>query len=194
MSNEIPGVLVVDDFFPDFDRVRNHALLSEFYDWQAPNGEIYKRITMLHVPGMLAKLNEMLGEIKIINSGYRLNYQEETPNQSIHVDLGWGTHVALVYLNEGDSGTAFWKHKESQADSIWYGQTELFEQIKNDFENPDAWEQRLVVPAKNNRAVIYRSNLFHSRFPFAAFGNSPEDGRLIAITFFVFPEEDDSND
>ena len=34
------------------------------------------------------------------------------------------------------------------------------------------------------RAVIYESELFHSRYPFAAFGSGPEDGRLVAVAFF----------
>lgn len=185
-EKEIPGVVVIDDFFTDFDRVRQHAILSHYYDWQASDGQVYKRISMLHVPELFDKLCENLGLVRIAVMGYRLNYKDEPPNQSIHADLGFSTHAIVVYLNEGDSGTAFWKHKETGATEIWYGQQELFEQIQSDFEKPDAWEQRLYVPAKKNRAVIYRNNLFHSRFPFEAFGSTPEDGRLIAMGFFAF--------
>lgn len=193
MSNDIPGVMVVDDFLPNFDRVRNHAILSEFYDWWGPDGELYKRITLLHVPGLLDTLTEMLGGIRILASGYRLNYEGEEPNQSIHSDIGFGTHAIVIYLNDGESGTAFWQHNATEAVEINFGQAELFEAIKEDFENPSAWTQRLVVPAKRNRAVIYKSNLFHSRFPFTAFGSTPEDGRLIAIAFFNFIEEEDND-
>lgn len=190
---DIPGLVVLDNFFPDFDRVREHAKLSHFYDWKANDGQVYKRISMLHVPDMLTSLERELGVVKIGLMGYRLNYENEEPNQSIHADLGFMTHACVVYLNEGDSGTAFWKHKATGAEDIWYGQNELFDQIKDDFENPDAWEQRAVVPAKKNRAVIYKGNMFHSRYPFKAFGTTPDDGRLIAIAFFSFPEleEDD---
>lgn len=191
MSNDITGVVVVDDFFPEFDRVRQHALLSEFYDWMGPENELYKRVTMLHVPGMLGKLEELFGEIRIKLSGYRLNYATEPPNQSIHADIGFGTHVAVVFLNEGPSGTAFWQHKETDAIGISVGQLDLYNAIKDDFENPDAWNQRGLVEAKANRAVIYKGNLFHSRFPFEAFGRSPEDGRLIAIAFFTFAEDEE---
>lgn len=186
MSYDLPGVVVVDDFFSDFNRVREHAKLSHYYDWQAQDGAVYKRISLLHVPGMFDKLTEHLGDIRIAAMGYRLNYAGEEPNQSIHADLGFSTHVALVYLNEGDSGTAFWKHKETGAIEIWYGQLELFQQIKDHFESPEAWEQRLVIPTKQNRCVIYKANMFHSRFPFEAFGSTPDDGRLIALAFFAF--------
>ena len=191
MSNDIPGVVVIDDFFPNFERVRSHAILSEFYDWMAPDGELYKRITLLHVPDMFDTLTQHVGGIEIKASGYRLNFAGEPPNQSIHSDLGFGTHVVVVYLNEGDSGTAFWEHNETGATEIWYGQRELFEAIKDDFENPEAWTQRMVVPVKSNRAVIYKASLFHSRYPFEAFGSTPEDGRLIAIAFFNFLEDEE---
>ena len=189
-EKEIPGVVVVDDFLPEFERVRQHAILSHYYDWQGPDESIYKRISILHVPGLAATLTEYVGNVKIAAMGYRLNYEDEAPNQSIHADLGYATHAVVVYLNEGDSGTAFWQHKETGATEIWYGQSELFEQIHSDFENPDAWEQRLYVPSKKNRAVIYKGNLFHSRFPFKAFGTTPEDGRLIAMGFFAFEENE----
>src|SRR5688572_20026409 len=128
MSNEVPGVVVIDDFFPDFERVRQHAILSEFYDWWGPDGELYKRITMLHVPQLLDTLTDAVGGIRILMSGYRLNYEGEPPNQSIHSDLGFGTHVIVVYLNEGDSGTAFWSHKETGAEEINFGQLDLLNQ------------------------------------------------------------------
>src|SRR5690606_16582212 len=188
---DIPGVVIIEDFLPEFDRVREHAKLSHFYDWQANDGQIYKRISMLHVPNMLTSLEENVGLIKIGLMGYRLNYENEEPNQSIHADLGFMTHACVVFLNDGDSGTAFWQHKETGATEIWYGQAELFEQIKDDFENPDAWEQRLYVPAKKNRAVIYKGNMFHSRYPFKAFGSTPDDGRLIGIAFFSFLEDEE---
>ena len=191
MSNDIPGVVVLEDFLPEFDRVRKHAQLSHFYDWEAQDGEVYKRISLLHVPGMLQALEENLGPVRIAAMGYRLNYEGEDPNQSIHADLGFATHACVVYLNPGDSGTAFWKHRETGATDIWYGERDLYEQVKKDFENPDAWEQRQVVPTKPNRAVIYKGNMFHSRFPFKAFGSTPEDGRLVAIAFFAFQEDEE---
>lgn len=191
MSNDIAGVVVIDDFFPDFERVRNHAMLSEFYDWWAPDGELYKRITMLHVPDMLDTLTNNVGGIRILSSGYRLNYKGELPNQAIHSDLGFGTHVVVVYLSEGDSGTAFWEHSATGLTELNYGEIEQFESVKNDFGASDLWTQRTVIPTKNNRAVIYKSNLFHSRFPFEAFGSTPEDGRLIAIAFFNFLEDEE---
>lgn len=60
-----------------------------------------------------------------------------------------------------------------------------FEQVRHDWNDEAAWEQAALVPIRFNRAVVYESALFHSRYPFAAFGTGPEDGRLIAVAFFT---------
>lgn len=189
MSQDIPGVIVVDNFFKDFDRVKQHAALSEFYDIEAQDGQTYKRVAALRVPGMYERMVETLGLTKLAFMGYRLNFDGESPNQHIHSDLGWGTHAIVVYLNDGDSGTAFWKHKATGTTEINVGDFDLFNAIKDDFDTPENWEQIGFVPMKANRAIIYRGNIFHSRFPFKAFGKSAKDGRLIALAFFSFEED-----
>lgn len=183
MSNE---PFVVEEFFQDFNRVRTHALCSEFYDWLAPDGEVYQRVCLGRVPGLIDSLQQAVGSVEILGAGYRLNYEGEVPNQSIHSDVGWGTHALVVYLSEGQSGTGFWRHKATGLSEIRAGQFDVLEQIQDDFENADAWELTSYVEAKVNRAVIYRSDLFHSRFPFEGFGTTPENGRLIAVAFFNF--------
>lgn len=194
MTNQevIPGVQIVENFFQYPLAVRQHALLSEFYDWRAPDGEVYKRVSLLRVPGMVAKLQEIVGPLTLLGTAYRLNYEGEIPNQSIHSDIGWGTHAAVAYLQEGESGTAFWKHKRTGAVSIQPGDTELFQEIGDDWEDPEAWELRHVVEMKFNRGLVYDSTLFHSRWPFEAFGSSSKDGRLIAVAFFSPEKVDDT--
>jgi len=46
------------------------------------------------------------------------------------------------------------------------------------------WEQYHLVPMKFNRFATYPTCLFHSRWPFEAFGKGPEDGRLIWVCFY----------
>ena len=43
-------VMVLDDFLPDFQRTRTHAITSEFYDWIAPDGEVYRRVSLTRIP------------------------------------------------------------------------------------------------------------------------------------------------
>ena len=74
------------------------------------------------------------------------------------------------------------------ADKILPGQHELFESVCHDWNDESKWKQDTFVAMKFNRALIYRSELFHSRYPFEAFGDSPENGRLIVVAFFT-PEK-----
>jgi GNAT superfamily N-acetyltransferase len=177
--------VVLENFLPNIDEVRQHALQSQFIDWEAPDGETYKRVCITEVPGLQDAIERVMGPVEMLGMGYRLNYMGEEPNNAIHSDLGWGTHALVLYLGDGPSGTAFWEHKATKTKSITVGEVELLEQIKNDWNNESAWELRNYVSMKKNRATIYESRLYHSRYPFIAFGDKPENGRLIAVAFFT---------
>lgn len=178
-------VYVLDDFLPNPDEIRERALRAEYIDWEGPDGAVYKRISMTLEPEVIGILDHIFGGIELLGMAFRLNYGGEPPNQSIHSDMGWGTHALVLYLSDGPSGTAFWQHTASGRNNIIPGDTELYEQIKDDFENEDAWDQRAFVKMEYNRALIYAGDLFHSRYPFKAFGDCPENGRLILVAFFT---------
>lgn len=179
------SLFVLEDFHPFPHDLRKLALEQKFEDWLGPDGEIYKRIAIGEIPGIRNILEDLFGPVDVLGMAYRLNYNEEEPNAAIHSDVGWGTHALVLYLSDGPSGTAFWKHKKTGADYILPGDTSLFEKVNHDWNNEDAWDQVKFVDMKFNRALIYESVLFHSRYPFKAFGNSPETGRLVVVTFFT---------
>ena len=166
------------------------ALKSKFIDWQDSAGEVWKRVWLGDIAGFKDGIENAVGKIEMIGTGYRLNYNGELPNAAIHSDLGLGTHAAVLYLSHGNGGTAFWKHKETGATRIDNGDTELFEAIKNDWDDEAKWEQVDLAPIEFNRCAIYESALFHSRYPFAAFGDCPENGRLVAVAFFNLVNND----
>jgi len=179
---------LIDDFLPDAQAIRRHALTSNFIDWPAPDGEVYKRISITEVPGLLARLEAEVGPVEMLGMGYRLNYGGEMPNAAIHSDVGWGTHALVLYLSEGEGGTAFWRHKATGAHRFERGDTDLFERIRYDWDDASRWEMTDLAEMKLGRAVIYESAQFHSRWPFAAFGRDADSGRLIAVAFFT-PKE-----
>lgn len=179
-------MILVDDFLPDAEAVRAAGLRAPYIDWLAPDGEVYRRICLAEVPGLRAGIEAQFGPVEIHAMGYRLNFAGELPNAAVHSDLGWGSHALVLYLNrEGEGGTAFWRHRATGAHRIDPGDEALFDQVRNDWNTPDAWELRELAQMQFNRAVLYESALFHSRYPFAAFGNGPDDGRLIAVAFFT---------
>lgn len=177
-------MIVKDNFLPNPCRVRRDALRAEFVDWPAPDGEIYKRVCQKEVPGLRHSLEEIFGDVSIHRQGYRLNYAGEPPNAAIHSDLGWGSHALVLYLCQGEGGTAFWRHKATGASRMEPSE-DLFNQVRTDWDDPEKWEQHGLCEIRFNRAVIYEAAEFHSRWPFEAFGNSPETGRLIAVAFFT---------
>lgn len=175
-------IRVFDDFLPV--SVREDALRASYGDLQAHDGETYKRVAVCDVPGLVEALEARLGSVEMLGMGYRLNYAGEPPNHAIHSDIGWGTHAAVVYLSEGEGGTAFWRHRATLARKCRDGDLALFDSVKDDWDDSSKWGLRMMVPMKLGRAVVYESELFHSRYPFEAFGDCPENGRLIAVAFF----------
>jgi hypothetical protein len=177
-------LIVIDRFVPDAVALREMGLRAPYIDWPGHDGEVYKRVCLAEIPGVREAIENAVGPVDMLGTGFRLNYGGEMPNAAIHSDMGWGTHALVLYLSEGEGGTAFWRHKASGAHRIDQGDVELFEQVRGDWDDASKWEQVDLCPMKLGRAVIYESALFHSRWPFAAFGTGPDDGRLIAVAFF----------
>lgn len=183
-------LVVVDDFLNRPGEIRGIGVNAEYSDHAGQDGETYKRVSIQNLPQVQAKIEEVMRRpVQMLGMGFRLNYAGELPNNEIHADLGWGTYAAVLYLSEPPddgsvSGTAFWTHKATGTDRIRAGEVALFEQVKDDWNDETKWEQNKFVSAKFNSCIIYRSELFHSRWPFEAFGNTPEDGRLIVVAFF----------
>jgi hypothetical protein len=176
---------IIDGFVPDAAAVREEALRADYVDWPGHDGEVYKRICICEVPGLRAAIEREMGPVQMLGMAYRLNFEGEMPNAAVHSDLGWGTHALVLYLSEGEGGTAFWRHKATGAERIRQGDEALWHAVRDDWNNEDAWEQVGLAEMRMGRAVIYESELFHSRYPFAAFGSGPEDGRLVAVAFFT---------
>lgn len=178
-------MIVVDNFVPDAAEVRAAGLCAPYQDIAAHDGEVYKRVCPVEIQSVRAGLDKAMGRpVEILLTAYRLNYGGELPNAAIHSDIGWGKYALVLYLTDGEGGTAFWKHRATGADRIAPGDVTLLERVRDDWDDASAWEMRHLVEMRHNRAAIYESELFHSRWPFAAFGNGPEDGRLTVVSFF----------
>jgi hypothetical protein len=91
----------------------------------------------------------------------------------------------VLYLSEstmeGLHGTAFWKHKKLGYQMPHYTPKEesdrMLMQEANDLSN---WELHSVVGYKPNRAVMYPSNYFHSKYPNVGW----KEGRMVYVMFY----------
>lgn len=183
-----PDLRVYDDFLPNPHSIRSRGLRAKYGNKHAQDGETYKRVSEMVIPEVVDALNTAMGRpISLLGMGFRLNYAGEMPNHAVHADLGWGTYAAVVYLSTPPdtvtSGTAFWRHHTGH-DRIKTGEAEVLKDVVADWDNELAWEQTAFVPSVFNRGIIYRSELFHSRWPFEAYGSSPDDGRMVVVAFF----------
>ena len=189
---------ILDDFLPDPVTIREAALKLPFADVKGPDGEVYKRVSTVVSSMFSDTLSKRLGVP--ITPGYslfRLNYAGENPNNAIHSDAGYDKIAVVLYLNRPEDcrgGTAFWRHKktgwdflptEKQVRSRGQNPTRVLKAITESWNNPEAWEQTHLAKMKFNRAICYPTTEFHSRFPFEAFGTTPENGRFIFCSFFT---------
>lgn len=184
----IPDITIVDNFMSDPHPIRYLGQTAQYEDRILQDGQEYKRIAERVVPEVVDRLNEHFGRpISLLGMGFRLNYDGEPPNTDIHTDQGWGKYALVLYLSKDEDwhgGTAFWTHAATGADRIRPGDVDTIKAVELDWNNIGAWHMDSVVDGRFNRAVIYRSELFHSRWPFEAFGSTPDDGRLVLVAFF----------
>lgn len=194
MSNRL---LIVDDFLPDPHGFREELLHNSFVDIRFVDGQTYKRIQVRSTDEHRALLEKAVGrKVEQEYSFVRLNFTGELPNNSIHSDAYCGGHVALLYLNLPEQcrgGTALWKHRGTGYDALptehdvrraGKSPVQLMKKLVPDYNRVEAWEQVGLAEMAFNRLAIHPTANFHSRWPFEAFGTTPQDGRLVWISFF----------
>lgn len=178
-----------DDFAPNALEVRNAVIANGFSSEIGPDGGKYIGISQYQVPHWSKRIGELLGcTIDPKLSCFRLNLAGELPHSWVHSDEICAEWASVLYLNlpeQCQGGTAFWRHKKtgitrtpfnlSQPQHIW---------LTAEWKKKDAWEQYGMATMKFNRFITYPTCFFHSRWPWEAFGTSPEDGRLIWVCFY----------
>lgn len=193
------GIVVIDDFAPDIDAVRQSALASGFGTWRPNKGEVgssvYDGMNFWgHHARMLAALMHHMGRVVIPNSMFFRVTNRDTEAAYVHSDREAGEYTCVAYLSEHAerSGTGFYRHRESGALSM-----ASFEEMARDPESfarlkeqmvrgsGDDWELMRFVEGKYNRAVVFYAPLFHARSPRHGLGDGAEDGRMVWVSHFM---------
>lgn len=183
-----PSVLLVDDFCKHAQAVRDHALTLDFGP-QEYKGHVYNGIGLYHLD-MTEYLSDALGwPVAQELSFFRLGLEGDELTSYIHCDSVCSRFACVWYLTPADlcrGGTAFWRHKELGWDALpAEGVDEkMAEKLNHDGNIEECWELEALAKMWWNRAVIYPSALFHSRYPRQSFGSDASDGRLIWCCFF----------
>lgn len=197
-------IWVIDDFYPDPDRVRAKALSFEYRE---PEGITGFRSRPWHPGGVRGRIARALGgaveeweharDREGANGVFFLAFAEgaraEMPG--VHFDEPDHFVTMLVYLTPDpppDTGTSLWRHRETgmtdrptvgDARRLGVPVAELEAVIERDAHDRDAWEEIDRIGNRYNRAVCYGASRLHSAT--RHFGRSIEDGRVYHSFHFV---------
>ena len=184
--------ITVDNFYSDVDSVREQALQQSFdvtgnYPGRrsAPflNDSIQEVISSLIQPHA--------GEITWWGDHSSGAYQYTTKEDKswIHADQTsyWAGVCYLTPNPPLDSGTGFFKHKETGLTEAIYTEEGVYDEeamaeIYKDSQNLDKWEMTDKVENKYNRLILYRGDTFHQSLNY--FGDNMYNGRLFQTFFF----------
>jgi hypothetical protein len=183
------SLLVIDNFAPDPEAIRERVVASEFGTVTGPDGMEYTGISLQGNLGLLPLLSAAVGfEVDPVMSFCRLNLDKELPNTAVHADTICAEYASILYLNTDDQchgGTGFWRHKPTGLYAMpdTMPPDEEQEMVKQ-WQEQSFWQLAGFVGMRFNRLIVYPTKMFHSRYPLEAFGNNPQNGRLIWLCFF----------
>lgn len=202
-------VVVVNHFHPDPDGLRTAAVAAEFGPARnhypgvrAPlPADYFDRVR----PALVPVLRDVFGQaaVDLIDASFSivttpadaLSVEQRLP----HVDAVDAGRIALVhYLStDNDAGTAFYRHRRTGLETIDAARAASYfaclrAEIAADpppvgyIDGDTALFERIAhIPARYNRAVIYRSAMLHSGAiaPEAKLSADPATGRLTVTAF-----------
>lgn len=194
-------VLCFDDFATDAKEIRQQVIDGGFTSEAGPDGAVYTGISKLQAPQWFERIAESIGRRIIPRlSCFRLNLAGENPHSWVHSDDICAKYASVLYLNlpeQCKGGTAFWKHEALGIDRLppkeglasqGINPDAFYKLVEREWKDLTFWKQVGLMEMRFNRFITYPTCLFHSRFPFEAFGNDAKDGRLIWVCFYDIEE------
>ena len=174
----------VNDFFDDFDSLRNHAISLDYKGEVNPlDGVFYPDVsTDVPDPWFWFLCEYLNAENPFAFFRLTTNGTSEAPHQA-HNDSLMGKNTALIYINEGVGGTSILKHKEAGLTMGVETQEEL-NIWRRDMNNYDAWDILEMIDLEPNKLIFYPSYLMHRAEPVGGFGDNPINGRLVLTMFY----------
>ena len=153
---------IVDNFLKDPDTYVQNILNGKFVDI-ADGDKVFKNIQPLsHTDEFCSRVLSSIGYGTVAYNFARLSpYGQQEPN-FIHSDEMMGDLTAILYLSKNQvpgDGTTIYNENDEHA---------------------------CVINAKFNRAILFNSEVRHSRNIFHNFGVSDIDSRLIQVCFIKF--------
>jgi Family of unknown function (DUF6445) len=183
--------LVVDDFYPDAERLRLRALRLPYV---RPRGVNYPGVvasTPDDIRPILERFSDLLGGIDIKatrdQGEFRITTASDMAVRTSMVHIDTPDFSAFVHLSKSSfEGTHFYRHKALGLDRVSAEdnrRVEVRQAIEADTLDLGAWEHTFTIPMKFNRLVIIDGKYFHSG-PQRLIGATLAEGRLTQHFFF----------
>lgn len=171
-------IRVFDDVLSDPHAYRRQALAQKFGDVTL-GPDTFRGIAMCPDPALtVALIGRLPMGVETTLTFFRRSPRGQAEPNFIHSDEDMGDWTGIYYLNplpaDGD-GTTFWEHAGSSR-GPWTPDVDASARERV------GWNPWRHVPARFNRAVVFRSDLFHSRAIEANYG-AGESARLVQVVF-----------
>jgi hypothetical protein len=184
---------IVDDFLDKdiYDIIYNRLLSYQFQAVEVGGKDFYVQHSDENFDEyILSKLTAIDGvKRESLLAFFRVATEELDTDWRIHADSKVGDirpeRALVLYISpstkEGLHGTAFWKHKEIGYEMpLDVSDQEADRFLLEEANNVDRWELHSVVGYKPNRALMYPSNYFHSKYPNTGW----KEGRMVYVMFY----------
>jgi hypothetical protein len=174
------SLIIVDDFYPSPDTVRNYALQQPFEIKGNFPGARTKPYLSDDVKAAIGWNMSFAGGVtdwfEHANCTGCFQITTASDRTWIHSDF-YNKWAGVLYLTPDapyTSGTAFYKHKSTGEHS----------RVTDDHESYDytKWDQYDTIGNRYNRLILFRADMFHASVDY--FGKDLNDGRLIQVFFF----------
>ena len=197
-----PSLIIQDDFLRDPEAARQAALALN-YDPNFKRGNYPGLLSTgpLPIAGLDEAVSGLIG-VKVkpqpgpTHAHCRLTLAGDKGTSGVHIDPCFYSGILYLSLPEHcRGGTEFFRHKRTGLDRVPTNPTDTIragyddinrlidEVVNQDTNKPARWERSFTVPMRFNRLILFNPWMFHNSG--AAFGRSPETGRLVNLMFFA---------
>lgn len=197
----IPHVIVIDDFLPNAQELRDRALkLNYTVEGRYPG---LNSVEKVNVPGLDEVVSRLVYEpvrapwTKDFSHGScRVALAKDDQPARIHIDQShWSGILYLTNPEDCQGGTEFYRHLPTGTDHVPLTPESLqaagfssYDELKREILEKDAldrskWELTMTVPMRFNRLILLQPQYWHTAGE--SFGDSIENGRLVYLMFFL---------
>ncbi|MFE0421347.1 DUF6445 family protein [Streptomyces sp. NPDC058953] len=196
------SVIIVDDFYPNPDAIRERALRSEYADIASTRYPGYQ--TRLNIQSdalkrtfeALIRARVQVDRSRFTWGGFRFITGDSGRRTVVHsdVNIDWAAMVYLTPDADMSAGTGFFRHRETgldqpptdrQARALGFADAHEFQQqvVARDDRDLSKWELTTTIAPVYNRLILFRGCEFYHA-PLAGLGEGPASSRLTHSFFF----------